>query len=292
MLDDRQLQETSLADWLACCWRKLSRSGGPGDRAENLLAIVDHLNTGSALIEDPAEAVKAAQIEHDGEQPGARGRRRLMPPSRYLDSGVKLLPAESWQQQYTLTFNLYVTGAEVAFARGDLARAEALVLAAEPNVRILLDRVRIIKIRMDIHMIRTKVAEVIELGIAAMHMLGFDLELIAPPVLMPEQIMQFPVMTDPAALEISRLAETLISAAFTRNDPRFAQIVFFHIDLFKRFGNTSGGKLCLCCILSRSTQTIREYRIGMQGGKDGSRTGRKGKAIQELFMQSNSFTIP
>ena len=271
MLDDRQLLETSLRiGWMLL--EKAEQAAGE-IVLENLLAIVDHLNTGSALIEVPAEAFKAARLNMmAGNQ--AREAGAFDTASRYLDSGVNLLPAESWEQQYTLTFNLYVTGAEVAFARGDLARAETLVLAAEPNVRILLDRVRIIKIRMDIHMIRTKVAEVIELGIAAMHMLGFDLELIAPPVLMPEQIMQFPVMTDPAALEISRLAETLISAAFTRNDPRFAQIVFFHIDLFKRFGNPPAASYVY---VAYSVVLLRQF----ENIESGCRVGRMALELAE-----------
>ena len=68
-------------------------------------------------------------------------------------------------------------------------------------------------------------------------MFGFDLEVKEPPVLIPEQAMQLPAMTEPRALAVSRLDELMISAGYARNDPRFVQLILFYIDLFSRFGN-------------------------------------------------------
>ena len=72
-------------------------------------------------------------------------------------------------------------------------------------------------------MLQNRLDQVVELGIAAIKMFGFDLEVSEPPALVQEQTMQLPAldaaqMTEPHALAVSRLAEPLLSAALGRND--------------------------------------------------------------------------
>ncbi len=114
MLNDQQLLETSLRiGWLLL--EKAEQAAGEIVH-ENLIAIVDHLNAGSSLIEDPVEAIKAARLNMmAGNQ--AREAAAFDAASQYLDFGVSLLPAESWEQQYTLTLDLYSCRAEVAFLK-------------------------------------------------------------------------------------------------------------------------------------------------------------------------------
>ena len=163
MLDEQQLKNTSLQ----MGWLLLEKAEQAGQEAvqESLFTIVDHLNTGSALIDDPAEAIKAAQLNLMASNQ-ARAVAAFEAASSYLSAGMQLLPADSWQDQYTLTLELFTAGAEVALLNGDLARAEALALSAEANARTLLEKARIMKIRMDIYMIQTRLDQVIELGIA------------------------------------------------------------------------------------------------------------------------------
>ena len=233
-LDEQQLEEISLR--IGRLLLAKSERAGQEVLQENLVTIVDHLNMGIALIEDPMEAVKVAQLNMLASDQ-ARASAAFEVASRYLSTAMQILPAESWREQYGLTLEIYNAGAEVALQNGDLARAEALAFTAEENARTLLEKARIMKIRMDIYMIQTLLDRVFELGITIIKMLGFDLELSEPPILIPEQAMQLPEMTDPRALAVSQLDELMVASGYASNDPRMAQVVLFYMDLFARFGN-------------------------------------------------------
>jgi PAS domain S-box-containing protein len=234
MLDEREFRKISMQTGSML----LEKAESTGQEAvqENLMVIVNHLNASRALIEEPAEAIKIAQLNLMASNQ-ARAVAAFEAASNYLSTGIELLPDNSWHDQYTLTFELFTAGAEVALLNGDLEQAEALAQAAETNARTTLEKARVMKIRMDIYMIQTRLEEVFELGIAVIKMLGFDLELNEQLVLVPEQAIQLPAMTEPRALEVSKLDELMISSGYASNDPRLPQVVNFYIDLFSRFGN-------------------------------------------------------
>ncbi len=234
MLDEQQIRNISQQ----MGWLLLEKAEKAGQEAvqESLFTIVDHLDTGGVQIADPAAAIKVAQLNLLASRQ-ARLVAAFEAASHYLSVGMQLLPGDSWQEQYELTLDLFTSGAEVALLNGDLPRAEALALSAEANVRTVLEKAKIMMIRLDIYMIQTLLDQVIDLGITIIKMLGFDPEIQSPPVLIPEQVMQFPAMTEPRALAVSRLDELLVSAGYASNHPRFVQIIFFYINLFSQFGN-------------------------------------------------------
>ncbi|RPI30261.1 MAG: PAS domain S-box protein, partial [Chloroflexota bacterium] len=234
MLDERQLMYASLQ--IGSMLLEKSERTGQEAVQENITVIVNHLNAGRALIEDPVEVIKMAQLNLMASNQ-ARSVAAYEAASYYLSNGMQLLPENSWQDYYAMTFELFTAASEVALLNGDLARAEALALSAEEHARSLLEKARLLNIRMDIYMIQTQLKQVIDLGIEVIKMLRFDLDLSEPPVLIPEQAMQLPPMTEPHALAVSRLVELLISAGYASSDPRLEQIVHFYIDLFSRFGN-------------------------------------------------------
>ena len=112
MLDERQMMNTSLQ--MGRLLLEKARRRGEESIADNLLVIVDRLDTGSALIEDPAEAVVTAQLNLLASKQ-ARAAAAYGAASRYLVAGMKLLPSGCWQDHYTLTIDLFTAGAEVAF---------------------------------------------------------------------------------------------------------------------------------------------------------------------------------
>jgi hypothetical protein len=238
MLDERQLKNTSLQ----IGWLLLKPNGQARKPCGKLVTIVDRLNRRRA-DRRPGGCDQSGAVEPDGEQPGAP--RGVRAASSYLSAGIQLMPVDSWQDHYTLALELYTAGAEISLLNGDLARAEVLALEAEANARSPLEKARLMKIRMDIFIIRTQLDQVVELGIAVIKMLGFDLEVGEPPVLIPEQVVQLPEMTDPHALMISSLDELFIAAGYARTDPRLDQIVRFYINLYQRFGHPPIGKLHL-----------------------------------------------
>ena len=234
LLDEKHLMTASLE----IGWLLLAKAERAGQEAlqEKLVAIVDHLNTGSALIEDANDRIKTAQLILIASNQ-ARASAAFDVASRYLATGIQLLPQESWKDHYTLTLELFTARAEVALLNGDLQLAEELAQTGEANAGNPLEMARFMRIRMEIYTIQTRLDKVFDLGIAIIRMLGFDLEIKEPFVWSADQAVRLPPMTDPQALEVARLVEPMTTAAFGRNDPRFKQMNLFFLDLFSRFGN-------------------------------------------------------
>jgi len=157
--------------------------------------------------------------------------------SHYLSICIQLLPENCWQEQYDLSIEIYISAAEVALVNGDLRGAEALVMVAEEYAFSMLEKVRIMKISMDIYLIQNKTTRVIELGIAAIRLLDFELDVPELSIRIDEQMVQLSDMNDPRALEVSRLVEPLISSSFAVGEQWQVQFVNFYLDLFSRFGN-------------------------------------------------------
>ncbi len=263
MLDEEHRMTTSLQ----IGWLLLEKAERPGQEPlqRNLLSIVDHLNKGSALIRDPAQAVKAAELNLMASEL-MRAIAAYEAASHYLSSGILLLPENSWQDQYALALALYTSNAEVALVNGDLPQAETMALAAETNARTLLEKVRIMGIRMDIYVLQNQLDQVIELGIAALRLLDFELEVDNQPPSVVEQLIRLPEMTDAGALTACRLAEPLISAAFARSNVWLVQFIHFYIDLFSRFGNSPGASFVY---ISYAVQHLSQFEELEQGRRIG-----------------------
>ena len=234
-LNEHQIQVVSLE----IGWRLLEQAErfGPETLEKNLFSIVDHLDKGSMLIQDPAEAIKAAMLNLMASQK-VRSLAAFKAALLYLSNGIKLLPLNSWIEHYELTLELYTMGAEIARMNGDNAYAEELALTAETNAHTVLEKIRIMNIRMDIYMAMNQLDQVIELGNTAIRLLDFDLDVEEVPISEIERIIQQSSdMTDPRALTISSLVEPLISSSFARYTNWFFKFIHFFIHLFSRYGN-------------------------------------------------------
>ncbi|HJS20155.1 MAG TPA: AAA family ATPase [Anaerolineales bacterium] len=275
MLDEQQLGSM----FLQIGWTLLEIAEQRGQDAlqHSLLDIVDHLNRGRAWIEIPTQAIKAAQLNLMASNQ-ARAAGAFAGASRYLVAGMQLLPVDCWQAEYSLTLELFTAAAEVAMLNGDMASAEALALSAEDHALTFLEKVGIMKIRLDIYVDQNKLDRAIELGIAAINQLEFDLEVQEPPASVEDQILHLADMTEPRALAVSQLTEPLISAAYATDADRFVQLIHFYLHLFSRFGNPPEASLVYISygvnLLSQFKQIERGCRIGRAALELAEKQGR------------------
>ena len=225
---------------------------------------MDHINKGRALIQDPLEAVKAAELNLMASEL-MRTVAAFGAAVHYLSTGIQLLPRESWQENYALTLALHTASAELALLIGDLSQAELLALTAEANTHTLLEKTRIVSIRMDSYVIQNQLDQVIELGIATLRLLDFELETAPLPSSVVETMFQRPEMTDPRALMVCRFAEPLISAAFSRNAIWLEQFINFYINLLFSFGNPPGASFIY---ITYAVQLLSRFDELEQGRKE------------------------
>jgi PAS domain S-box-containing protein len=264
MLDEQQVMATSLQiGWILL---EKAEQAGQETLQRNLLSIVDHLNKGRVLIRTPAEAVRAAELNLMASE-SVRTVAAFKAAVHYLASGIQCLPDNCWQDHYSLALELYTVSAELALLNGDPDQVETLALTAEANTHTMLERARIMSIRMDSYVIQNQVESVIELGIAALRLLDFemDVEKLSPSAV--ETLFQVPEMTDPRALTVCRFAEALISAAFARSTIWLDQFIYFYLDLISNFGNPPGASFIYISYAAQVLSRFDEQELGRQVGR-------------------------
>ncbi len=271
MLDEQQITRTSLQ----IGWLLLEKATQEGQETlqRNILSIVDHLNQGHTLIQDPVEAVKAAELNLMASE-HMRTLTAFKAAAHYLSIGIQLLPENSWQDRYDLTLALYFASTELALVNGDMSQAVTLALIAEENAHTLLEKVRIMSIRMEWYVIEGHLDQVLEMGIAALRLLDYELETEKLPAMVVETLFQLPEMTDPKALTVCRFTESLISAAFARNVIWLDQFINFYLHLFSSSGNPPGASFVY---ISYAVQHLSNFDTP----EHGSRIGRLALELAE-----------
>lgn len=93
---------------------------------EDLFEIVDQLNLGAELLEEPTERSELARLNH---QAGSKARRSAAygPALAYFQTGLALLPREAWESHYALSLALHRDAAECASLTGEHSLCRALV---------------------------------------------------------------------------------------------------------------------------------------------------------------------
>ncbi len=138
-----------------------------------LFEVVSHLNAGAGLIEDEAESVQLAELNRAaGEQAAAAN--AYASAVSYYSTGMTLLPAGSWDEQYTLTFDLYRGRAECAYLSGDFAATEQYSQQALQHARDNADRVRLYMLKIDLYTTSGQEANALAAGVECLHELGID----------------------------------------------------------------------------------------------------------------------
>ncbi len=117
----------------------------PDDR---LFEIVSHLNTGSALIADPAERIGVARLNLAAGRK-AKTSAAYEAASAYLDAGIALLSDDRWDTDYELMFSLHLEAAECHYLARRFDTAEdyferLLARALTPLDQAQVHRLRII----------------------------------------------------------------------------------------------------------------------------------------------------
>ncbi len=116
----------------------LGRDGGSA-LSEALFDIVNHLNVGRALVTDPEEGLRLAELNLAA---GRKAKASAAYPSAlsYFTVGAQLLADTSWTEHYALAFALHLERAEAQYLCGQLQEAEVGFVALLDRCRSPLDR--------------------------------------------------------------------------------------------------------------------------------------------------------
>ncbi|MEH2132324.1 MAG: AAA family ATPase [Nostoc sp.] len=156
----------------------LLHSSSEVELEEKLFDIVRHLNQGIELITQPQEREDLAKLNLKA---GVKARNSTAYTAArvYLQTGIDILTANCWQDQYELTLDLHVAATEAAYLNADFDGMEKIATVVLQETETILDKIKIYQIQIVAQTAQGKILEAIAVGRDALFQLGVELP-IAP----------------------------------------------------------------------------------------------------------------
>ncbi|MEH2022299.1 ATP-binding sensor histidine kinase [Nostoc sp.] len=247
LIPDNQKQATHLQ-----IGQLLLQNASQIEQEEKLFDIVGHLNLGIELITQSNEREALAQLNLAAGGK-AKSSTAYTAARVYLETGIELLTANCWQDQYELTLSLYVAATEAAYLNTDFDGMEQIALQVLQSAQTILDKVKIYEIQIAAQTAQSKLLEAIALGRDALLQLGVELPIEpndteigkALQVLASqlegkriEELADLPVMTDPQAQAAMQVLGMLFAPVFQGMPGLLPLISSTMVSLSLQFGNT------------------------------------------------------
>ncbi len=176
------------------------------EQQENIFQIVSQLNMGWELITQQTERNQLAQLNLlAGQKAKAStaytaavqylmlGSTAYTAAVQYLMLGIKLLAADSWQNQYALTLALYEEVAEAEYLNTYFEQAISLADLILQQTTHLLDRIKTYELKVQIYIAQDQQVQAIETGLKALKHL--KIPLILPDVEKENYLKRLPELT-------------------------------------------------------------------------------------------------
>jgi predicted ATPase/signal transduction histidine kinase/CheY-like chemotaxis protein/tRNA A-37 threonylcarbamoyl transferase component Bud32 len=252
----------------------------PEERNENIFALVNHLNYGIDLIALEQEKNELAQLNLIAGQK-AKVATAYKSAMGYLQVGLKLLTANSWQYQYQLTLGLYESAVETAYLNGDFAQMDEWVDVVLQQAKTPIDKMKIYEVKIQACMAQVRQLEAFKIGLEALELLGLKLPNL-PSVSDIEQtisqtatylagkniedLINLPLMTEVDKLVAIRMLTSLGSPTYQSAPMLFPLVVCEQVNLSIQYGNSpfsAYGYVCYGVILNGIFQDIESaYKFG------------------------------
>ena len=226
-------------------------------REEATFDIVNQLNRAAPLITSQDEREQLAELNlMAGER--AKASTAYASALGYLVAGCELLPEDSWEQRYPLTFALEFQQAECEFLTGDFAAAEERLSMLSGRVRDLVDSAAVTHLRAELYTTLDRTDRAVEAGLEYLRRIGVNWsphptkdevrqeyeqiwrQLASRPI---EALVDLPPMTDPAyraTLDVLTVLEE--PAHFTDENLRCLAVARM-VNLSLKYGNSDGSCL-------------------------------------------------
>jgi len=234
--------------------RLLAAHTPPEKREEAIFEIVNQLNRGAALINARDERVQLAELNLIA---GKRAKASTAYASAlsYLVAGEALLVEDSGERRHELTFALELHRAECEFLTGARAEAEQRLAALSSRAATAVERATVACLRADLYMTLDQSNRAVAVGLDYLRNLGIDwsphpteeearreYERIWSQIggRTIEELVDLPLMSDPASLATLDVLTKLGPAAFFTDFNLFALVVCRAINLSLERGYSDG----------------------------------------------------
>jgi PAS domain S-box-containing protein len=168
LIPDRQKQATHLKIGQLLLTNTLAE-----DLENRVFDIVNQLNMGAGLID---EALLKEQLVQLNVTAGRKAKLATAYAAAvsYLNTGLTLLTANSWQEQYSLTLELYELLAESEYLNTNFETSKNLVQQTLIYAQNPLEKIKVYEIQIQSYTAQNKLLEAIDTGREALGLLGVD----------------------------------------------------------------------------------------------------------------------
>ncbi|WP_154073872.1 trifunctional serine/threonine-protein kinase/ATP-binding protein/sensor histidine kinase [Bradyrhizobium erythrophlei] len=290
--------------------RRLAAHIPPEKREEAIFDIVSQLDRGASLITSRDEREQLAQLNLLA---GKRAKASTAYASAltYLVTGATLLPEDSWECRHEFTFELELLRAECEFLTGAMATADERLKGLSTRAANTMERASVACLHIDLYTTLAQSSRAIAVGLDYLRHLGIEWSphptdedvrreydriwsrLGSGSI---EDMLELPLMTDPASLATIDVLTKVAPAAFTLMEANFhALAICWAANLSLERGNSDGS----CDIYVRlgfiAGDRFGDYKAGSRFGKVGCElVERRGlKRFQaRTYMLFAHFLIP
>ncbi|KYC36964.1 PAS domain S-box protein [Scytonema hofmannii PCC 7110] len=248
LIEETQKQSTHLQ-----IGRLLLANSTQEDLEEKIFDIVDQFNQAIDLINLQPEKIKIAELNLiAGEK--ALATMAYEPSFKYFQIGIKLLNADSWQQQYNLTLNLYSQAAQTAYLSCHFEQMEQLTLAVLNCAKTNLEKLKVCEVKIKALTAQSDLKGAIHIALEFLQWLGViipekpsqldiqqalsenDLLLADREV---EDLIHLPEMTQPEKSAVLMMLESISAVAYIGAPELFFLIILVKVNLSIQYGNSS-----------------------------------------------------
>ncbi|HSH05591.1 MAG TPA: ATP-binding sensor histidine kinase [Anaerolineae bacterium] len=248
-----QLEAGERTKWhgrIAAYWLE---SWSEEEKQAQLFRLVEQVNAGSGEIEGAEMRVVAAKLNWAaGEK--ARLAAAHHPAWLYFQKGLSFLPANSWEMERALAFDLHRAGAEAAYLNQELAEMERLIEAALAEVAGVGEKVPLYEVQIMAHIFHQEREEAVRVSRAVLAELGMEipevvgrgrviLELLKVRRALGKRdvasLVDAPLMSDEREVAAMRILTRAVSAAFFVERNLFAYLALKRVWLSLTAGHTA-----------------------------------------------------
>jgi PAS domain S-box-containing protein len=264
--------------------RRLAAHIPPEKREEAIFDIVSQLDRGASLITSRDEREQLAQLNLLA---GKRAKASTAYASAltYLVTGATLLPEDSWECRHKLTFELELLRAECEFVTGAMGAADERLKGLSTRAASTVERASVACLHIDLYLTLAQSSRAIAVALDYLRHLGIEWsphptdedvrreydriwsQLGSGSI---EDMLELPLMTDPASLATIDVLTKVAPAALTLMEANFhALAICWAANLSLERGNSDGS----CDIYVRlgfiAGDRFGDYKAGSRFGKVG-----------------------
>ncbi len=226
-----------------------------GDFEQNYFSVVNHLNYSIPLITEEEERYFLAALNSEA------GRRAKLSAAyknsyRYYQTGVKLLPEQSWQNCYELTYELNRGAADAALLAGEHKLADSYANAIIDNSENFIHKVGVYSIIINARISQNRLSEAVNIAFMVLSLLKIEipksdrtvekrLKSIHRGIKIFSHIWKrfsafgdMPLMTNETMLSASSIIARVSGTALISRPDLYPLLASFHIELLRKYGNS------------------------------------------------------